>query len=740
MNEFIEQFLIEARELIQQSTDDLLALEENPANRERLDSAFRAFHTLKGGAGIVEFGAMVSAMHAAEDLLADVRAGVCEITPALVGECLSCIDLVVQWLDDMQESGEPPPDAGRSADAMVARLTAVRSSGPERTSASDAASDGWVDRLTDLYIDAAREALTAIQVIPGADGFFEAEDPLARMADLPGLLALHLAPASAWPTLEQLNPFECRLVLTALSGEPAEQLTEWLGAVSGQIEVRSLRPSAVGDAPSFTAPAQLLIEAQLLLLAVNGGDGFDGRVASAGHVVANLLRQEGHPAQVERVERALKASLAANDVRILVAAVRRAIAGDPAVGDDAAAPDEIGPLREARDSAVRVLRVNVDRVDALVKLAGELIVSKNALAHAAHLAERETDPKALALLLKSQHAVFDRLVLQLQQAVLSLRVLPLREVFQRFPRLVREMARALGKPATLVLHGESVEADKVIVEAVFDPLLHVLRNAVDHGVESAEARTAAGKPASALIQLRAERRGDHVVIEVEDDGKGIDVDRVRSIAAERGIFTAEALAVMGDAEIVDLIFAPGFSTAARVTALSGRGIGMDAVRAAAAKLGGRVQVDSRRGAGTTVRFTLPFTVVMSRVMTVESGGQAFGIPLDALVETLRLPLERIRPIGAGRAFVLRDRTVPLIDLSESLGTVRSTEAGEAADVVVANVAGRWAAFEVDRVGERMDVMLKPMEGLLAGMPGVAGTTLLGDGRVLIVLDLEELVG
>jgi len=202
----------------------------------------------------------------------------------------------------------------------------------------------------------------------------------------------------------------------------------------------------------------------------------------------------------------------------------------------------------------------------------------------------------------------------------------------------------------------------------------------------------------------------------------------------------EALAAMSDADIVDLIFAPGFSSAAGVTALSGRGVGLDAVRTAAAQLGGQVEVESRAGVGATVRLTLPFTVVMSRVMTVEAGGQAFGIPLDALVETLRVPRDRILPLGAGMAFVLRERTVPLIDLSASLGIAPAAASEAAASVVVAKVAGHLAALEVDRVGERMDVMLKPMGGLLAGMPGVAGTTLLGDGRVLIVLDLEELVG
>jgi two-component system, chemotaxis family, sensor kinase CheA len=211
------------------------------------------------------------------------------------------------------------------------------------------------------------------------------------------------------------------------------------------------------------------------------------------------------------------------------------------------------------------------------------------------------------------------------------------------------------------------------------------------------------------------------------------------VAAERGVADPDAIAAMDDEAVVDLIFAPGFSTARAVTGLSGRGVGMDAVRTAIQRMGGRVTVASRAGQGTTVRFAVPFTLMMSAVMTVEAGGQVFGVPLDAVAETIRIPRSRISPVGQARAFVLRGRTIPLIDLAEGVGA-SSKEAGAGdANVVVASVGGQLGGLEVDRLGDRMDVMLKPMDGLLAGMPGVAGTTLLGDGRVLIVLDLEALL-
>jgi len=388
----------------------------------------------------------------------------------------------------------------------------------------------------------------------------------------------------------------------------------------------------------------------------------------------------------------------------------------------------------------RGLRVEVERIDALVSLAGELTVAKNALGYAAAMARESHDPADLAKLLKDQHGVLDRLVSDLQRSVLNIRVLPLRHVFQRFPRLVRDMVVHLGKPAHLVTEGDATEADKAVVEALFEPLLHVMRNALDHGVESPEVRQASGKAPSAVITLRGARDGDRVIVEIEDDGGGVDVERIRQVAVERGLLTSEAAEQLSDEAALDLMFAPGFSTAAAVSAVSGRGVGMDAVRSSVERIGGRVSVATKRGRGTTVRFILPFTMMMSQVMTVEAGGQTFGIPLDSIVETARLSQAQISPVGGARAFTLRERTVPLIPLAEILGGSPPAPSGSSEiSVIVASAGDEIAGLEVERLGERMEVMLKPMEGLLAGTPGLAGATLLGDGRVLIVLDVKDLL-
>ncbi|HEX7810907.1 MAG TPA: chemotaxis protein CheW, partial [Burkholderiales bacterium] len=361
----------------------------------------------------------------------------------------------------------------------------------------------------------------------------------------------------------------------------------------------------------------------------------------------------------------------------------------------------------------------------------------NAIGHTAKLAAEASN--ALAPVLKERHAVLDRLVRELQRSVLGMRVLPLRHVFQRFPRLIREISAALGKSVNLVIEGEDTEADKVIVEMLFEPLLHVLRNAMDHGVEAAPVRAASGKPPAATIRLSARRQNENVVVEVSDDGPGIDVARVRRAALERGLVTQEVLDAMSDTEATDLIFAPGLSTADEVTGLSGRGVGMDAVRSAVGRLSGHVGVESRAGEGTTVRFTLPFSVMMTRVMTVEAGGQMFGIPLDAIMETVRVDADSIVPVGAAKAIVLRDRTLPLVELAGALGVQHKESREREATVVVVRVDSQLGALHVDRVGERMEVMLKPLDGLLSGTPGIAGSSLLGDGSVLLVLDLGEVL-
>jgi two-component system, chemotaxis family, sensor kinase CheA len=731
MNEFVEQFLIESRDLVDHATADLLHLEQHPGDTAAIDSVFRGFHTLKGAAGIVDFAAMARAVHAVEDVLAEVRSGERAVTTPLVGDCLLALDQVVRWLDLMAQTGEPPTNTDAAADAIVARFKPETAARPDLTGAPKALVEVLAGLLAAHSAEASR-ARTAIRYTPDSQCYFAGEDPLSIVAALPDLLVLELSVRQAGGARALFDPFACNLVLTALTQAGPADAGAVFARASGSVEILPMTRAVA----ALSGLPRDILEAQLALLAEHGQDGTAGHVASAGRTVANVLRHLHRAADAARLDQAAAQAQASNDGAELRRLIEDLLAEDGA-GLGAGATES--PVAVPDETASRALRVDVERVDALVRLTGELLIAKNAIAHLAGLAQSGLAPARLASDLKDQHALLDRLVSELQRAVLSIRVLPLRQVFQRFPRMVREMGVGLGRPVRLVTEGDDTEADKAIVDNLFEPLLHILRNAADHGVEAPDERLAKGKSATATIRLRAGRQGEHVFVEVEDDGRGVDLDRVRQIALTRGVANPQGLAAMDDAALVELIFAPGFSTASAVTDVSGRGVGMDAVRTAVARLGGRVSVETASGRGTRVRLLLPFTLMMTAIMTVEVAGQVFGIPLDEIVETIRVPRARIVGVGATHAFGLRDRTIPLIDLAVSLGLLAPETRANDATIVVVQIAGGLAGLEVDHIADRMDVMLQPKEGLLSGAAAVAGTTLLGDGRVLIVLDLEALL-
>ncbi len=709
MNDFLSQFLLESREFVQQATEGLLVLEQSPRDAERLDSVFRAFHTLKGGAGIVEFAAMEHAVHAAEEILSNARAGKRELTAALVGDCLACLDQVVQWLDVIEQTGELPSS---HAEARAGEI--------------------WLAKMLNRNSGVRARVTTALQFIPAADCFYQGEDPFARVISLPELLALDVEPVVAWPPLDNLDPYHCNLVLTALTAASMSEVTGHMQGHSGTCDIRAIDSGRIVT-PDQALPAQAreILSAQLEMLAQATAANFAGFIASAGVTAGNVLRFCAQPEAAAIVSQATEKSLAESSSDPLRISIAQLLSSEPLATTQVAKPS-VKP-----GTVAQTLRIEATRVDALVRLTGELTVAKNAAAHVARLAQEEGN--SLAGLLKERHDVLNRLIAELQESVLAMRVLPLRSVLQRFPRVVREMSAILGKPLKLEIEGEDTEADKAIVEMLFEPLLHIVRNAIDHGIESPGERAARGKPSTARIHLRAARQGDQVLLEISDDGGGIDLDRVRAVAQARGIATEEDLRAMSDRDTIDLVFAAGFSTAAEVTELSGRGVGMDAVRTAVERIGGRVSIESRVGQGTTVRFSLPFSVMMTQVMTVEAGGQMFGVPLDAIVETVSVPSSAIRNIGAAQAIVLRNRTIPLFDLASVLALRAATPGDADATIVITTVAGHLGGLRVDRIGERLEAILKPLDGLLSGMPGITGTTLLGDGRVLLVLDVGELL-
>ncbi len=397
--------------------------------------------------------------------------------------------------------------------------------------------------------------------------------------------------------------------------------------------------------------------------------------------------------------------------------------------------------RRAEDAQIgKILKVDQAKVDRLMNLIGEMVVAKNALPYLANRAENQYGVRELSREIKSHYAVINRIAEEMQDAIMQVRMMPLSFVFQRFPRLVRDISRKLGKEVELKLEGEETEADKTIVEALADPLIHIVRNSLDHGIELPEARRAAGKPAAGKLVIRATQESDRAVIEISDDGKGIDPAVIKKKAYEKGIIDEARLERITDQEAVNLVFAPGFSTAETVSDLSGRGVGMDVVRSAIDKVGGTVELKSEVGRGTTLRLSLPLSMAVTNVMIIESDRQVFGVPMDQVVETVRVPQSAVRTVKRQKTTVLRDRIVPLVALNDLLAIPAQplvNDEDELAALIV-KVGSEPVGLLVDAFREVVDVILKPLPGELAKLSQYAGTALLGDGTVLMVLNPKEL--
>jgi two-component system, chemotaxis family, sensor kinase CheA len=764
MNALHEQFVIEARELIHQATDDLIAMERDGFAPERIDRAFRAFHTLKGSAGVVALPAMTLALHAAEDLLAAIHAGRLRASAAAVDQALACLDKVSAWVDDFEASASLPSNAGDDARLIAEQFRALLSAPTSKRAAPavDGAAEaaGAFPEWAQALIRAEGAAIArgkfphrpcAVCYEPHAGCFFNGDNPVQLMRQIPGVLALRIEARAPWPPLADLDPFACNLRLLAICGADGAAISNIFRLVPDQVRIVEVPSDAWPRAPvvevtdsDVSALVRAVIAEQRRVLQIAGAlEDFVGRIGAAARVTSNALSHGARSDLAAGVEGAQATAVARGNTAPLVSAltaildrldVATTAVNAPAVGSGAAPADE----NERRVS--RSLRVDEAKIDALINLAGELIVRKNGFAHLAKQAEEGGTHTDFARALRREHDAAERLAGELHAAILQLRMAPVAQVFRSFPRLVRDMALRLDKKVELVTRGEATESDKTIIDRLFEPLLHLVRNALDHGIESSEERRAAGKPETAAITMQATRTGDRFVLEVIDDGRGIDPATVRRLARERDLIALDELAALSDESVLDLIFLAGFSTAAEVSDISGRGVGMDVVRAMAAQTGGRVTVSSRIGAGTTVRLDLPLNIALSRIMVVEAGQQVFGIALDAVVETVRLTPDRISRIKSNAGFVLRDRIVPICSLAEAMKLPASPTNGlETRLLIVTEVNGRIVALEVDAIRERLEVVLKPMQGLLSNARGFSGTTLLGGGEVLLVLDLREIL-
>jgi two-component system chemotaxis sensor kinase CheA len=587
---------------------------------------------------------------------------------------------------------------------------------------------------------------------------------------------LWLASALRWLLVildtEPANRAALHAVIVSLRTFAAPRLSAELATAPADVAgvaAASAPAPAPANSPAHDIAATVIANQLMILRMPDQVNWLPGRLKAVGSTLAACFASIGRADLLPGLDAALTSAMAQSASLVLLDWLVAATAEPAAVADTlpAAAVDialvteeidtpetasvpvpvadgDVKFNRRADDSSVasaKTLRVDQEKIDRLMNLIGEMVVAKNGLPYLAGRAESVFGVRELSREIKAQYAVINRIAEEMQGAIMQVRMMPVSFVFQRFPRLVRDISRKLGKEVNLVLIGEDTEADKNIIEALADPLIHIVRNSLDHGLEAPEVRRAAGKPAEGKLEIRATQEAGRVIIDIIDDGKGIDPVIIKRKAYEKGLIDEATLERISDQEAINLVFAAGFSTAEVVSDLSGRGVGMDVVRAAVEQVNGIVTLESKVGEGTRLRLSLPLSIAVTNVMIIESNRQIFGVPMDMVVETVRVPRSEIHAIKNHQTAVLRGRVVPLRSLNSLLATneeQRANEEDELATLVV-RLHGEHVGIVVDDFREVADIILKPMGGILGGLSGYTGSALLGDGSVLMVLNLKELV-
>jgi len=403
----------------------------------------------------------------------------------------------------------------------------------------------------------------------------------------------------------------------------------------------------------------------------------------------------------------------------------------PISEESAEEPDEthVRPeLQQLPSLEIHTVRTDVKRLDELMNLVGELVIERNRLLQISKTGDDDLQDVA---------ARIDLITSQLQMAALRMRMQPIATIFNRYPRIVRDLARDMGKEVELIISGEETELDKSIIEEINDPLVHLLRNAVDHGIEPPEERESLGKPRKGRISLSAYHVANTIVIEIQDDGRGIDPDKIAQKAIEKGIITEERLREMSERDVINLIFTPGFSTSDEINNVSGRGVGMDVVKNNVKRLGGMVEVESSVGQGTKIQIKLPLTLAISQSLLVMSGEEVYAIPLTSVIETIKVSPDDVRLIGGREMIYLRGEILPILKLKEIFGAEGGKPNGEY--VIIIGLAEMRIGLAVDRVLGEEEVVIKSLGSFLGSIPGIAGATVMGDGRVALIIDVPSLI-
>ncbi|WP_372872628.1 chemotaxis protein CheA [Shewanella sp.] len=746
--EILQDFLIEAGEILELLQEQLVALENNPEDTDLLNAIFRGFHTVKGGAGFLSLAPMVDVCHESENTFDLLRTGKRHVSAELMDIILQAVDAIntmfaqtqagqeqepasAELLDKLKllASGEPLPSEGGAEqisvdatedisgvdlfdapqqpasmadDVLFGEDAAVSDSGEFGSSAS---ADGGIDDINEAEFEALLDALHGSGKGPGAE-------TATKASAAPASSSASSVPVSE-PSGDEITDDEFEALLDELHGAGKFKATE------------AKEPAKVAASPADQVDTDEITDDEFEKLL----DELHGKGAGPGKELVQspppVVSAPKAPAAQATTAAAPKPTPAAPAAPKAVAPAEKVQAPAPA---KAAAPGNSVPQGET------TVRVDTARLDQIMNMVGELVLVRNRLVSLGVTREDEEMSKALANL--------DLVTADLQGAVMKTRMQPIKKVFGRFPRVVRDLARSLNKEIDLILVGEETDLDKNLVEALADPLVHLVRNSVDHGIEMPADRAANGKPRSGTITLSASQEGDHILLKIEDDGAGMDPDKLKSIAIKRGVLDEDAAARMSDHEAYNLIFAPGFSTKTEISDISGRGVGMDVVKTRITQLNGTVHIDSMKGKGTVLEIKVPLTLAIMPTLMVEVAKQVFALPLSSVNEIFHLDLTKTNIVDGQLTVIVRDKAVPLFYLETWLSRVkRNFKHGDKkhGHVVIVQLGTMQIGFVVDALIGQEEVVIKPLGALLHGTPGMAGATITSDGGIALILDVPGLL-
>lgn len=701
--EILQDFLIEAGEILEALSEQLVELENDPDNADLLNAIFRGFHTVKGGAGFLALTELVDVCHGAENIFDILRNNQRQVTPELMDVILQALDTVnemfaavqggvaleaadAELLAELHRLSIPEGEAENSESEPEPEYVA-----PEPESVVEAASEGnsndemtedefekLLDELHGSKGVAARVEAEVDQIVSGAssepvdsssdeisdDEFESLLDELHGQGAFSADVTNNITSAPVTSDSDEINDDEFEDLLDQLHGQ--------------------------GKAPKATPPAPIAAEAP--------------KETATAKPAAKPAAKKAAPTKATPAKAAAK----------------------PAAAKDKK-PAKAPPAPQAETT----VRVDTARLDQIMNMVGELVLVRNRLTSLGMTKEDEDLTKAVSNL--------DAVTTDLQGAVMKTRMQPIKKVFGRFPRVVRDLARSLNKDIKLILEGEDTDLDKNLVEALADPLVHLVRNSVDHGIEEPDVREANGKPREGTVVLSASQEGDHILLTIRDDGAGMNADKLKSIAIERGVLDADAAARMSDQEAFNLIFAPGFSTKTEISEVSGRGVGMDVVKTKITQLNGSVNIDSELGIGTVLEIKVPLTLAILPTLMVVVGEQTFALPLAGVNEIFHLDLTNTNLVDGQLTIIVREKAIPLFYLDQWLVRDYVDKPRDRGHVVIVQLGSQQIGFVVDSLIGQEEVVIKPLDRLLHGTPGMAGATITSDGGIALIIDVPNML-